>query len=306
MKDPKKTSGGKAAPGPAGAKPGPGRGRRAADRGDPRSAPAPTAPPSVSAGALNALAAVRESATTEPKQAEKPAQAATKPARAPGAKAGGANAARGGSPARAPAAIAQRASRPAADRVSTTSDHTKPATASGASKPPPGKPVLAAPPSKPANAAPPAASGSAPPKPAEPRPAAPSPPSSPPTLRVVETAKPAPAPIPPPPTAQPAADPTSPSTGAEPPRGWGDAAGWAELNTKMLNLMRSQTEANLAIWRSTLGAGSLSEAIRMQTSGVREAYEATAAQWRDIAETAARLMGGSGVSMKLPWTDQER
>jgi hypothetical protein len=67
--------------------------------------------------------------------------------------------------------------------------------------------------------------------------------------------------------------------------------GFLELNGKVIDLVRAQNDAALDLWRSTLAAGSLSEAIRVQTHGFKEAYEATAAGWKDIAETAGRLMG---------------
>ena len=67
--------------------------------------------------------------------------------------------------------------------------------------------------------------------------------------------------------------------------------GFLEFNGKVIDLVRAQNEAALDLWRSTLTAGSFSEAIRAQTHGMREAYETSAAQWKDLAETAGRLMG---------------
>jgi hypothetical protein len=67
--------------------------------------------------------------------------------------------------------------------------------------------------------------------------------------------------------------------------------GLAEINGKVLDLIRAQNDATIDLWRSTLSASSLSDAVRAQTSGLRHAYEATAAQWKDIAETAGRVMG---------------
>jgi hypothetical protein len=67
--------------------------------------------------------------------------------------------------------------------------------------------------------------------------------------------------------------------------------GLAEINGKVLDLIRAQNDATIDLWRSTLTAPSFSEAIRAQTSGLRQAYETTAAQWKDIAETAGRVMG---------------
>jgi hypothetical protein len=67
--------------------------------------------------------------------------------------------------------------------------------------------------------------------------------------------------------------------------------GLAEINGKVLDLIRAQNDATIDLWRSTLTVPSFSEAIRAQTSGLRQAYETTAAQWKDIAETAGRVMG---------------
>jgi hypothetical protein len=62
-----------------------------------------------------------------------------------------------------------------------------------------------------------------------------------------------------------------------------------ELNGKVIDALRAQSEATIDLWRSTLSAGTLSEAIRVQTHGLREAYETSSAQWKDIAATAGRL-----------------
>jgi hypothetical protein len=68
------------------------------------------------------------------------------------------------------------------------------------------------------------------------------------------------------------------------------AHGFIEINNKVLDLLRAQSDATFALWRSTVEAGSLSDAIRVQSSGVRQAYETTASQWRDIAETTGRVV----------------
>jgi hypothetical protein len=66
--------------------------------------------------------------------------------------------------------------------------------------------------------------------------------------------------------------------------------GLVELNGKMLEMFRVQGEAAFNVWRSTVSAPSMSEAIRAQTSGVRQAYETSAAQWKDLAETTGRVL----------------
>lgn len=69
------------------------------------------------------------------------------------------------------------------------------------------------------------------------------------------------------------------------------ARGFVELNGKVLELLRAQSDAAFALWRATLMAGSPSEAVRAQTSGLHHLYETSAQQWKEVAETAARLMG---------------
>ncbi|HEX8666137.1 MAG TPA: phasin family protein [Beijerinckiaceae bacterium] len=80
------------------------------------------------------------------------------------------------------------------------------------------------------------------------------------------------------------------------------ARGFLELNGKVIDLVRAQNDAALDLWRSTLTAGSLSEAIRAQTHGLREAYETTAAGWKDLAETAGRLMGEAAKPLRSAFT----
>jgi hypothetical protein len=67
--------------------------------------------------------------------------------------------------------------------------------------------------------------------------------------------------------------------------------GLLELNGKFVDLWRAQSDAALDLWRSTLSAGSVADAVKAQTSGFRQSYEATTSHWKDIAETTGRLMG---------------
>ena len=78
--------------------------------------------------------------------------------------------------------------------------------------------------------------------------------------------------------------------------------GLVELNGKLLELVRAQSEATLELWRSAMTAGSLSEAVRLQTSSFRHAYETTAAQWREIAETATRMMNEAAKPLRSTFT----
>ncbi|WP_444782502.1 phasin family protein [Salinarimonas sp. NSM] len=67
--------------------------------------------------------------------------------------------------------------------------------------------------------------------------------------------------------------------------------GVAALNAQVLDLMRANTDLTLSLMRSTLTAGSLSEAVKLQTSGARQAYETTSAHLRAIADTTTKLVG---------------
>jgi len=77
-----------------------------------------------------------------------------------------------------------------------------------------------------------------------------------------------------------------------------------EVNDKMIEAFRVQSDVALDLWSSTLSAGSLPEALRVQTSGLRQAYETTAAQWKDIAETTARWFGRSVEPIQSVWVNR--
>jgi hypothetical protein len=82
--------------------------------------------------------------------------------------------------------------------------------------------------------------------------------------------------------------------------------GVAEINGKVLDLMRAQSEAALTIWGATLTAGSFAEAITTQSRSVRQACEATAAHWREIAETTTRLIGDAAKPLHSAWAGAAR
>lgn len=70
-----------------------------------------------------------------------------------------------------------------------------------------------------------------------------------------------------------------------------DAAsrGLVALNAQWIDLMRMHSDATLGLWRATITAPSLSEAVKAQTSGMRQAYDSTSAQLKAIAETGSRV-----------------
>ena len=89
---------------------------------------------------------------------------------------------------------------------------------------------------------------------------------------------------------------------------WSEAStrGALELNGKVLDAVRAQSDATFELWRSTLTAGSFSEAVRAQASGARQLYETTATHWRDVAETTTRWLGSTVKPIQAAWTDRGR
>jgi hypothetical protein len=61
------------------------------------------------------------------------------------------------------------------------------------------------------------------------------------------------------------------------------------INGKVLDLVRSQTDATLGLWRALLDVTSVAEAVELQTRELRRQYENTTTRVKDIAETASRL-----------------
>jgi hypothetical protein len=82
--------------------------------------------------------------------------------------------------------------------------------------------------------------------------------------------------------------------------------GMVALNTQMLDLVRAQTDATLGLWRSALAAPSFSEAVKVQTSGARQAYETTAAHLKVIAETTTRVVGETTKPIQTALNDRSR
>ena len=66
-------------------------------------------------------------------------------------------------------------------------------------------------------------------------------------------------------------------------------SGFAEINGKVLDLVRAQAEAALDVWRSTLTATSPAEAVQAQARAIRKAYEDTTQRWKDSFETTTRV-----------------
>jgi hypothetical protein len=71
------------------------------------------------------------------------------------------------------------------------------------------------------------------------------------------------------------------------------AKGALEVNGKIIEALTAQSDAALELWRSALTASHLSEAIRVQANGTRQAYEDASVQLRGIAETTAHWFNKS-------------
>lgn len=83
-------------------------------------------------------------------------------------------------------------------------------------------------------------------------------------------------------------------------------AGFVELNTKLFEFFRTQADATMSVWRATVTAGSLAEAVRVQTSGMRQVYESSAGQWKEVSETTNRVFADAFKAMRSAWTQQSR
>lgn len=71
------------------------------------------------------------------------------------------------------------------------------------------------------------------------------------------------------------------------------ARGALDLNDKIIEALQTQSDAAIELWRTTLSAPRLSDAIRVQTTGARQVYETASAQWTDIADATARWFSQS-------------
>src|SRR3954462_10418935 len=70
-------------------------------------------------------------------------------------------------------------------------------------------------------------------------------------------------------------------------------SGFAEINGKVLDLVRAQAEAAFDVWRSTLTATSPAEAVQAQARAIRKVYEDTTQRWKDLFETTTRVAGAA-------------
>ena len=81
--------------------------------------------------------------------------------------------------------------------------------------------------------------------------------------------------------------------------------GVLEVNAKVLEAWRAQSDAALDLWRLTLAAESFSDAVRVQTSGARQAYDSVAHHWKDVAETTNRWFGAAMRPIQSALSDRD-
>ena len=65
------------------------------------------------------------------------------------------------------------------------------------------------------------------------------------------------------------------------------AHGALAVNDKVIEALQTQSHAALDLWRNAVSTPHLSDVLRLQSNGARQAYETASAQWKDIAETTA-------------------
>jgi hypothetical protein len=82
--------------------------------------------------------------------------------------------------------------------------------------------------------------------------------------------------------------------------------GALEINSKVLDAWRAQSDVTIALWRQALAAGSVSEAIVLQANGARQIYETAATHWKDVAETTTRWIGASVKPLQAALTTDAR
>jgi hypothetical protein len=82
--------------------------------------------------------------------------------------------------------------------------------------------------------------------------------------------------------------------------------GALEINGKVLDAWRAQSDVTIALWRQALAAGSVSEVIVLQANGARQIYETAATHWKDVAETTTRWIGASVKPLQAALTTDAR
>lgn len=78
--------------------------------------------------------------------------------------------------------------------------------------------------------------------------------------------------------------------------------GALDVNDKVLEALRAQSDTALETWQSALKAGTLSEAINVQSAGTRQMYEVATARWGEVADSARRWVGACVKPMQSAWS----
>jgi hypothetical protein len=68
------------------------------------------------------------------------------------------------------------------------------------------------------------------------------------------------------------------------------AKGAFEVNDKIIQALQIQGHAAIDLWRTALDNSRRPDGFNTQTGAARQAFETASAQWKDVAETAARWM----------------
>jgi hypothetical protein len=71
------------------------------------------------------------------------------------------------------------------------------------------------------------------------------------------------------------------------------AKGALEVNDKFIQALHIQGDAAINLWRTSIDNARLPDGLNAQTGAARQAFEATSAQWKDVAETTARWISKS-------------
>jgi hypothetical protein len=82
--------------------------------------------------------------------------------------------------------------------------------------------------------------------------------------------------------------------------------GALEVNGRMMEALRAQSDVAFDLWRAALRTNSLSDAISLQATGARQVYETAANHWADVAESTRRWLGATVRPFQATWPDRTR
>jgi phasin family protein len=76
----------------------------------------------------------------------------------------------------------------------------------------------------------------------------------------------------------------------------------ARLHGKMVDILVSQTDTVFALLRTTMSAGSISEAVKLQGTGVRQAYEKNSTQMKDLSDVVEKAVAEAFEPTRAYWS----